>query len=375
MSTKLDASQAIQLVTDEVNDALRVNLVAGAGAGGSSVPDQTTFVPGSTGVNPSGGVFDDGLAAVPSGDVATERITPNRAVHTNLRNNAGTEIATASNPLRNDPTGTTPQPASQSGTWNINNVSGTVSLPTNAAQETGGNLASIKTNQTNGTQTSIVTQATAGNLNATIVGTVTANAGTNLNTSALALSANQTNKTQYSRITDGTNDVSVTAGNALKVDASATTQPISGTVTANAGTGNFTVVQPTGTNLHTVIDSGTLTTVSTVTAVTSITNPVTVAQATAANLNATVIGTVTANAGTNLNTSALSTSANQVTELTRLSGSLVPTAYDEIDLTYVPSGNGAGQIATAVYKLATVTQKTLTLTYDASNRLTSVVAS
>lgn len=33
---------------------------------------------------------------------------------------------------------------------------------------------------------------------------------------------------------------------------------ISGTVTANAGTGNFTVVQPTGTNLHTVVDSGTI---------------------------------------------------------------------------------------------------------------------
>lgn len=37
-------------------------------------------------------------------------------------------------------------------------------------------------------------------------------------------------------------------------------------------TGNVTVVQPTGTNLHAVIDSGTLTTVSTVTAVTAITN-------------------------------------------------------------------------------------------------------
>lgn len=31
---------------------------------------------------------------------------------------------------------------------------------------------------------------------------------------------------------------------------------VTGTVTANAGTGNFTVVQPTGTNLHTVVDSG-----------------------------------------------------------------------------------------------------------------------
>jgi hypothetical protein len=39
-----------------------------------------------------------------------------------------------------------------------------------------------------------------------------------------------------------------------------------------AVTGNVTVIQGTGTNLHTVVDSGTITTVSTVTAVTAITN-------------------------------------------------------------------------------------------------------
>jgi hypothetical protein len=43
-------------------------------------------------------------------------------------------------------------------------------------------------------------------------------------------------------ISDGTNGpVGVTAGNALKVDGSATTQPVSGTITANAGSGTFTV--------------------------------------------------------------------------------------------------------------------------------------
>lgn len=49
---------------------------------------------------------------------------------------------TATNPIRIDPTGTTAQPvsgtvaATQSGTWNITNISGTVSLPTGAATET-----------------------------------------------------------------------------------------------------------------------------------------------------------------------------------------------------------------------------------------------
>lgn len=63
--------------------------------------------------------------------------------------------------------------------------------------------------------------------------------------------------------TTSANLAGVTAGGALKVDGSAVTQPVSGTVTANAGTGTFTVS-----------------------------------------------GTVTSNAGTNLNTSLLATDAH-----------------------------------------------------------------
>lgn len=73
--------------------------------------------------------------------------------------------------------------------------------------------------------------------------------------------------------------------------------------------------------------------------------------------------------------SGVATAANQATMLTRLSGALVPTAFDEIALTYVPSGAGVGQVQTAVYKLASSTVKTLTLSYDGSDRLSGVVAS
>ena len=59
----------------------------------------------------------------------------------------------------------------------------------------------------------------------------------------------------------------------------------------------------------------------------------------------------------------------------RTGGSLAPVEQDEIVLTYVPSGNGVGEIQTVTYKLATVTVKTLTLSYDGSNRLSGVVAS
>lgn len=127
--------------------------------------------------------------------------------------------------------------ATQSGTWNITNVSGTVSLPTGAS--------------TAAKQPALGTAGTPSVDIITVQG--------------------------------------VTSMTPLKVDGSGAVQPVSGTVTANAGTGTFTVGQATGTNLHTVVDSGSIT----------------VTQATAANLNATVIGTVTANAGTNLNTSTL----------------------------------------------------------------------
>jgi hypothetical protein len=45
----------------------------------------------------------------------------------------------------------------------------------------------------------------------------------------------------------------------MKVDGSAVTQPVSGTIT---GSGNFTVVQPTGSNLHVQVDSAPTTAVS-----------------------------------------------------------------------------------------------------------------
>ncbi len=69
----------------------------------------------------------------------------------------------------------------------------------------------------------------------TVSGTVTANAGTNLNTSALALDATLTGGTQKTKIVDsgGTNVATVSAGGAVKVDGSAVTQPVSGTVTTS----------------------------------------------------------------------------------------------------------------------------------------------
>lgn len=73
----------------------------------------------------------------------------------------------------------------------------------------------------------------------TINGTVTANIGT---TNGLALDATLTNASQKTKIVDsaGTNLASISASGAVKVDGSAITQPISGTVTSNQGTANAT---------------------------------------------------------------------------------------------------------------------------------------
>lgn len=83
------------------------------------------------------------------------------------------------------------------------------------------------------------------------------------------------------------------------------------------------------------------------------------------------------------------TAANQVLEITQLTnidtavtalnvrtgGSLTPVAYDYVANTYVVSGNGTGQIATATYKsggAGGTTVATLTFAYDGSDRLSSV---
>jgi hypothetical protein len=131
---------------------------------------------------------------------------------------------TTAGALRIDGSGST-QPisgtvaATQSGTWNINNISGTVSLPTGAATET--SLAKLTLTQGS---------TTSGQSGTLMQGAVTTAAPT------------------YT--TGQTNPLSLTTAGAVRIDGSAVTQPVSGTVTANAGTGNFTVVQSTASNLR-----------------------------------------------------------------------------------------------------------------------------
>lgn len=109
---------------------------------------------------------------------------------------------------------------------------GTPTIPTGAA-------TSAKQDTGNTSLSSIDGKITAVNTGAVVVasGSITANAGTNLNTSALATAAKQP---ALGTAGTASADVITVQGKAsmtpVLTDGSATTQPISGTITANAGT-------------------------------------------------------------------------------------------------------------------------------------------
>lgn len=72
------------------------------------------------------------------------------------------------------------------------------------------------------------------------------------------------------------------------------------------------------------------------------------------------------------------TADGQLAQKTVNIGNLITEPYDYIALTYVAAGNGAGEIETVTYKSGGsggTTIATLTLTYDASNRILDITRS
>jgi hypothetical protein len=210
---------------------LKVNVAAGGGSGGTSssfgsaVPATGTAAGYSDSTNMQlARVYDTNSGA------GTEY-----TIGCNLRGSGGSgsiELATASNPLRVDPTGTTTQPIS--GTVTANAGTGTFAISASALPLPSGASTSAK-------QPALGTAGSASSDVITVQG--------------------------------------IASMTALKVDGSGVTQPVSGTVTAAQATAsslNATVVG-TGTFAVQAAQSGTwnvgtVTTVSTVTAVTAITN-------------------------------------------------------------------------------------------------------
>lgn len=71
---------------------------------------------------------DTSTTLATEGAIAPPRITSQRALHVNFRDESGREVGTAGTPLRFDPTGTTTQPVSIAANVNIGAVAGTVNV-------------------------------------------------------------------------------------------------------------------------------------------------------------------------------------------------------------------------------------------------------
>lgn len=77
---------------DDANNALRVNIIAGAGSGGTAMTDDAAFTPGSTSITPMGAMFDNvSPDSVDEGDGGVLRMSGNRSLYVSIRDNAGNE--------------------------------------------------------------------------------------------------------------------------------------------------------------------------------------------------------------------------------------------------------------------------------------------
>lgn len=97
----VQGQRPVQIVTDtgdsamdDTNNAVRVNVVTGGGAGGTSATDESAYTPTSSTGTPVMGAVDEVAADdAAEGTLAILRSTVARALHVNLRDAAGAEVA------------------------------------------------------------------------------------------------------------------------------------------------------------------------------------------------------------------------------------------------------------------------------------------
>jgi hypothetical protein len=265
-------------VVDGGNTAFRVNCVVGCSAS-AGFTDNSAFSAGAMAESNIGGVYNDSLAGVTSGNAAAARITANRALHVNLRNASGNEVGTSGAPVRVDPTGTTAQPVS--GTVTANAGAGTFTV----GQATGTNLHMVCDSGCGGASSFADNAAfTAGTTPISITGGWYSTSPTNCASGNACAPQLSQDRKLFVQDFQGTNPWVVSNGGTFAVQAaqsgtwnigsltSITNALPSGTnvighVIADSGsttavTGNVTVVQGAGTNLHAVMDSGSTTAVT-----------------------------------------------------------------------------------------------------------------
>jgi hypothetical protein len=206
--------------------ALKVDVVQTVGGGGGGGGGTSSFFVSSFPTTGTAVGFTDGslMQGAMVYDLDTGAGTQyNLGVNLRQSANGGSiETGILANPLRIDPTGTTPQPVSQSGSWTITANAGTGTFTvggtvTSNIGTTGGLALDTSVNGILLAQGS----TTSGEKGPLVQGAVTTSAPT------------------YS--TGQTSPLSLTTAGALRIDGSGVIQPVSGTITANAGTGTFTV--------------------------------------------------------------------------------------------------------------------------------------
>jgi len=164
-----DGADTAGITTVGAAKALKVDVIQDVG--NATKADKGAFVEGADKVVPVAGVYNETPASDPTEDqAAAARITAKRGLHVNLRKNDGTELGTATAPVRTDPTGTTTQPVSGAVTANIG-TAGT--LLTEAAFQARVNTLGQKV-MASSTPVVIASDQSA----VPVSGTVTANQGT-----------------------------------------------------------------------------------------------------------------------------------------------------------------------------------------------------
>lgn len=251
---------------------------ANCSGSGASAADQASFTAGVSVFAPSGGFFQTTATSNPltTGQQGLVQLTVNRAFHTNLRNASGVEVGTSTTPLQVTlaNTGANATALLVTGTGGTFPVTGTF---WQATQPVSGTFWQA-TQPVSGTVTANIGTSGSLALDASVTGLqVSQGSTTSGQKGGLGLGAVTTAAPSYT--TAQSSPLSLTTAGALRVDASGSTQPVSGTIAATQS-GTWTV-QPGNTPNTTAwkVDGS------------AVTQPVS--------------GTITANAGTNLNTSAL----------------------------------------------------------------------
>lgn len=173
-----DGTTPLTPYVDSSTNRLLVNAtISGGGAGGTSSTDNSAFTFGTTSITPIGGVVDDvATNAVSENNTGAARITGQRALHVNLRDNSGTELGTVASPL--NVSGTVTTSIGAIGTTNINlvqvngvtpsvgnGVSGTGVLRVTLASDSTGQVALASGSNTFGTVSVNSLPAVSGTVN------------------------------------------------------------------------------------------------------------------------------------------------------------------------------------------------------------------